>query len=64
MVRRIIEDIRLNKKERKIPSMKEVILSPKLTAPPNDYKEREKEEIVKETEEKKELKIKSGEYRF
>lgn len=57
MVRRIIEDIRLNKKEREIPSMKEVILSPKLTTPPDDDKEGEREEIVKEIEEKKESKI-------
>lgn len=55
MGRIIIEDIRFNKRERKIPSIKEIVLSPKLITPLDDYKE--KKEEIKEVEDKKESKI-------
>lgn len=55
MGRIIIEDMRFNKRERKIPSIKEVVLSPKLITPLDDYKE--KKEEIKEVEDKKESKI-------
>lgn len=55
MARRIIEDIKFNKVEKRIPLVKKVIPSPKLTVLPDDYEE--KKEVEKNTEKKKELKI-------
>lgn len=57
MARIIIEDIRLNKKKRKIPSVEEIVSSPKLVVPQVNYQEKKEEIKEKEnTEAEKERK--------